>query len=208
MNGEAITELKSLLETTLYFLALLNPTSKILFLSTRCSAMSRSELHRIAWRATMFAFGILLLFCIFGNFLLLRIFRVELYALKLAGGLVLLFTGMTAVQKGVFFQHDANGLACGDISVVPLAAPLIAGPGTIAMTVSLSLQYGIFRTLLPLAAALLINAAGMLASRFISRLLASVGMIEPLIRLTGLLIMAIAMQVMLSGAAEWLQIAL
>lgn len=156
----------------------------------------------------MFAFGILLLFCVFGNFLLIRIFRVELYALKLAGGLILLFTGMTAVQKGVFFQHDANGLSCGDISVVPLAAPLIAGPGTIAMIVSLSLQYGIFRTLLPLAAALLINAIGMLASRFIAQLLTSVGMIEPLIRLTDLLIMAIAMQVMLSGAAEWLHVVL
>lgn len=31
MDGDAIAELKTLLETTLYFLALLNPTSKILF---------------------------------------------------------------------------------------------------------------------------------------------------------------------------------
>ena len=206
MNMLSQDELKTLFETTLYFLALLNPASKILFLSARQPALTNKELSHIAWRATMFAFGILLVFCICGNFLMVHVFRVELYALKLAGGLVLLLTGLNAVQKGIFYNQDANKIVSDDeLSVVPLAAPLIAGPGTIAITVSYSLEYGVGRTLLSLAIALLINTGCMLAAKAIARILDAMVMIGPLIRLTGLIIMAVAMQMMLSGASEWLQ---
>jgi len=199
-------ELKTLFETSLYFLALLNPASKVLFLSARKPALTDKELSRIAWRATFFAFSILLVFCICGNFLMAHVFRVELYALKLAGGLVLLLTGLNAVQKGIFFhQDDGKMISDDELSVVPLASPLIAGPGTIAATVSYSLEYGVGRTLLSLAIALLINTACMLSAKVIAKVLDAMLMIGPLIRLTGLIIMAVAMQMMLTGAAEWLQ---
>jgi len=137
---------------------------------------------------------------------MMHVFRVELYALKLAGGLVLLLTGLNAVQKGIFFNHEANKIVSDDeLSVVPLAAPLIAGPGTIAITVSYSLEYGVGRTLFSLAVALLINTGCMLASKAIAKILDAMLMIGPLIRLTGLIIMAVAMQMMLSGAGDWLK---
>lgn len=189
-----------LLENAIYFLALLNPASKIFFLTAREPVMTTQALRHVSWRATLFAFIILCGSCIGGNFLLAHVFKVQLYALQLSGGLVLLLSGLNAVQKGVFFHFDENHPVSDDeLSIVPLAAPLIAGPGTIAATISYSAEFGVLSTLLALIPALLINAWLMIAAQWIARLLEFLVFVGPMIRLTGLIVMAVAAQMMLSG---------
>ena len=188
------------LENALYFLALINPASKIFFLTAQQPTLSGGDLRRMSLRATFFAFIILLGCSLGGNLALESVFRVKLYALQISGGLILLFTGITAVQKGVFYHAGVKKHPSYDeISVVPLAAPLIAGPGTIAATISFSMQFGTVTTMLSLGAALLLNLALMLASRGISKALEFFVFVGPVIRLTGLIVMAVAMQMMLSG---------
>ena len=58
-----------------------------------------------------------------------------------------------------------------NITVVPLAAPLIAGPGTIAAAISFSSINGPAITLLCVSLALLVNLAIMLTSRGVGRFL-------------------------------------
>ena len=195
-----------IIENSLYFIALINPASKIFFLTAHRPQLSARDVRHISWRATMAAFFILLGCCLGGHFVLEKIFRVKLYALQLSGGLVLLFTGLAAVQKGVFY-HDTDQQkhpSYDELSIVPLAAPLIAGPGTIAATISFSMQYGTLSTLLALIPALLINLLLMLVSRGISRTLEFFAFAGPVIRLTGLIVMAVAMQMMLSGASGFI----
>lgn len=194
-------------ENSLYFIALINPASKIFFLTAQRPQLTAAEMRHISCRASLVAFLILLGCCLGGNFVLEHIFRVKLYALQLSGGLVLLFSGLAAVQKGVFY-HDSDQQkhpSYEELSVVPLAAPLIAGPGTIAATISFSMQYGTLLTLFSLLPALLLNLLLMLSSRYISRTLEFFAFAGPVIRLTGLIVMAVAMQMMLSGAGVFLK---
>ena len=196
----------AVIENALYFLALINPASKIFFLTAHRPALTTPELRHIARRATLFAYLILVGSGIGGKVILENVFRVELYALQLSGGLVLLFSGLAAVQKGVFYHaNDEKHPSHDELSVVPLAAPLIAGPGTIAATISFSIQFGFLSTLLALTPALLINLAAMYASRSISKILEFLVFVGPVIRLTGLVVMAMAMQMMLTGIGSFIK---
>ena len=199
-------EISSIIEISLYFLALINPASKVFFLTAHKPALSTPELRHIARRSSFFAFIILAGSAAGGKVILENIFKVELYALQLSGGLVLLFSGLAAVQKGKFYHEQENKAVSHDeLSVVPLAAPLIAGPGTIAATISFSVQHGFLTTLLALTPALLINLGAMYASRYISKMLEFLVFVGPVIRLTGLVVMAMAMQMMLTGIGSFVK---
>ena len=199
-------DISSIAENSLYFLALINPASKVFFLTAHQPALNTHDLRHIARRATFFAFIILVAGGAGGKVILENIFKVELYALQISGGLVLLFSGLAAVQKGMFYHdHDNKHMSIDELSVVPLAAPLIAGPGTIAATISFSIQFGFLPTLIALTPALLINLIAMYASRHISKMLEFFVFVGPVIRLTGLVVMAMAMQMMLTGVAAFIR---
>ena len=138
-----------------------------------------------------------------GQFLLVQVFQVKLYSLRAAGSVVLFLVGLSAVRNGRFYEESAM-LSVPDISIVPLAAPLIAGPGTITAAISYSSIYGFWTTVLCLMIALCINLGIMLASRRIGLILEKVNAIGPLVRITGLIVMSVAVQMMLTGMGEWL----
>lgn len=195
------------LENSLYFLALLNPASKIFFLASKRPAFSRMQLWKISLKSTLVAMSLLLIFCVVGQFLLEKVFKIDLYSLKVAGGVVLFIIGYTAMRKGVFYQNDHDGepeVAEDDISIVPLAAPLIAGPGTITAAISFSAQFGLASTISALGIAIFINFLLMLCSLWINRIFERLYITGPIVRITGLIVAAVAVQMIFNGAAEWL----
>ncbi|MCB1844843.1 MAG: MarC family protein, partial [Halioglobus sp.] len=90
--------------------------------------------RRIALRATLIATGILVFFALAGEFLLSTL-GISLAALRIAGGILLLLIGIEmvfAISSGATSttaeeKEEASGRQ--DITVFPLATPLIAGPG-------------------------------------------------------------------------------
>lgn len=192
---------REVLENLLYMLALLNPASKILFLASYEPKLTKKQNLELSWKSSLAAFLILALLAGVGDFLLRRIFRVELYSLQITGGLVVFLLGWTAIREGRFIQRQQNEMRENftDISLVPLAAPLIAGPGTIAAAIASTGQSGWGLTCLALSGAILINFILMLFAHSINTFLTKTHLIGPLIRLTGLIIAAVAMQMILSG---------
>lgn len=192
---------REVLENLLYMLALLNPASKILFLASYEPKLTKKQNLELSWKSSLAAFLILALLAGVGDFLLRRIFRVELYSLQITGGLVVFLLGWTAIREGRFIQKQQNEMRENftDISLVPLAAPLIAGPGTIAAAIASTGQSGWGLTCLALSGAILINFILMLFAHSINTFLTKTHLIGPLIRLTGLIIAAVAMQMILSG---------
>jgi multiple antibiotic resistance protein len=73
-----------ILKTTIYFLALINPASKILFLSTKTPPYTRQQIFSVSIRASAVALLILLVMATMGNFLLITVFHVEIYSLLVA----------------------------------------------------------------------------------------------------------------------------
>lgn len=193
---------KQALESTLYFLALINPASKIFLLSTMQPQYTWRELWAVSLRSSLVAFLILLILSASGTYLLVRVFHVEIYSLNVAGGIILFLIGLSAVTRGRFFEETAFSKVS-EISIVPLASPLIAGPGTITASIYFASFHGFSITMVCVSLALLINFLIMLSSLHIGHWLERVNATGPLVRITGLIVCAVATQMVFSGIAEW-----
>ena len=196
--------LTELTENSLYLLALLNPASKVMFLATWEPRLTRRQIWELSWKSSLAALIILTVLAGVGEVVLSKIFRVDLYSLKITGGLVLFMIGYVAVREGRFInknQHEQRQ-SFTDLSLVPLAAPLIAGPGTISASISGTAQFGITFMIFSLTAALFINFVIMLFSVGLNRVLERLHLLGPLIRLTGLIIAAVAIQMIIAGLRD------
>ena len=193
---------QAVLVTTLYFLALINPISKVSVLAVLSSEGERRTFARLAIESSLVAAGILLGSMVCGDLVLRSVFRVDLYSLRLAGGLVLCWVGFNALRKGVFFEQEMHA-RFEDIALVPLACPMIAGPATISAAITLHAQQGFLVPAAALLVALAVNHAVMLASRSISKLLGRSNLLGAVVRLTGLVVMTIGTQMALDGIGEW-----
>ncbi len=194
-----------ILEMSLYFLALINPASKVVLLSSAEPSYTWKELRTLTYKSTFTAFVILIILALAGSFILHTIFHVNVYSLKIAGGIVLFIVGLTAVRKGCFYEKNliGNGDASHlNISIVPLGAPLIAGPGTITAAIAISAESGIILSVIAIIFALVLNMLIMLASGWIGKLFNSIYAIGPLVRITGLIVAAVAVQMILTGLSE------
>ncbi|HSS65297.1 MAG TPA: NAAT family transporter, partial [Gammaproteobacteria bacterium] len=98
--------------------------------------------RNMALKGTLIAAGILLLFALLGDTLLSHL-GISLAALRTAGGILLLLIGIDMVfarsSGGVSTTADESAEAHlkEDISVFPLATPLIAGPGAMGAAILL-----------------------------------------------------------------------
>ncbi|MBD3391480.1 MAG: MarC family protein [Chitinivibrionales bacterium] len=193
-----------ILKDALYLLAIINPASKILFLSSIHPRRSARELLIASLQASVVAVAMLLLFSAAGYFILHTVFHVELYSLKVAGGIVLFTIGLRAIQEGRFFQVKAFK-KLSDISVVPLAAPMIAGPGTLTAAISFSSEHGLAPTATAIMVAVAVNFLVLLSSIRLGDQLEKVSALGPLVRITGLIVAAVAVQMVLAGIGEWLR---
>lgn len=191
-------------ENTFYLLALLNPASKVLFLAAYKPQLNARQNFELSWKSSLAALLILVILTFTGNLILEKIFHVSLYSLQITGGLIVFLIGLTAVRDGHFIQKKNNELQNNftEISLVPLAAPLIAGPGMIAAVIASGVEHGLWVTVWALTMAILINFIFMLFSNAINRFLSATHLLGPLIRLTGLIIAAVAMQMMISGVSS------
>lgn len=191
------------LANSLYFLALINPASKIFLLSSIDPPYSWRELCNVSLRCTCAALAILVVLACAGSLLLDNVFQVQVYSLKVAGGVILFLIGLGGVRKGEFYENPKLGGRT-DIAIVPMAAPLIAGPGTIAGAISFHAIHGAAPTIACLTAALGLNLVLMLCSGKIAWFLNKTHVMGPLIRITGLIVAAISVQMIFSGCELWL----
>src|SRR5206468_10941657 len=101
--------------------------------------LSEEQRKAIITRAVLISAGIILFFALVGHFLLDRL-GINIYAFTIAGGILLflvavdmLFGRPSGTRETQAEEEEA--MTREDISVFPLAIPMIAGPGTIATTI-------------------------------------------------------------------------
>lgn len=200
-------QVKIIIENALYFIALLNPASKVMFLSTYEPKLTKKQIFELSWKSSTAALLILITLATFGEIVLSKIFRVELYSLKITGGIVLFMIGLVAIREGHFVNKDEHQkqIDFTDLSLIPLATPLIAGPGIIAAGISTAAQYGVISVIISLFLGIFINFVIMLFSSGINRVLEKLHLLGPLIRLTGLIISGVAAQMIINGIKESLR---
>ena len=192
----------SLVNCTLYLLALINPVSKVVVLSVLSKRVGPRELRLLALYASLVGLGILLVFLYVGNFILVSVFHVQIYAFRIAGGVVLFLVGLKALNKGVFFEIEKDAKLA-EISIVPLASPMIAGPGAITAALTYSIEQPMGVATLAVVMAVGLNLLIMLLSGVAVRVTNRFNLMGGLIRITGLIVATIAVQMILDGYGAW-----
>lgn len=167
-----------------------------------------TAVHRraMAVRAVLVAAAILLVFALFGE-ALLRALGISLESFKIAGGIMLFLIALEMVfEKRTERREDRaekiKAEEVTDVSIFPMAMPMIAGPGSIASIMLLMSQNsGSGRSVVVLAALVVILAltlAALLASTALMRIVGA--KIEAVIsRLLGVLLGALAVQFVIDG---------
>lgn len=193
------------------FFAIMNPiANSVIFLSLTANLGLRST-RRVALRALRMAFGIVLVFALFGS-MLFELFGITLAALRIAGGILIVLVGFKMLH-GEHSQvshpftmtepkDDADEEArSGDIAITPLAIPVLAGPGTIATTMSYAPSGHWIQTGITIGMFLLICLITYFAFIFSGQILARIGRdgIAVITRLMGLILAAIGVQMLLMG---------
>lgn len=155
--------------------------------------MPQRARNRAAWQASALALGVIVAFAVVGQNLLSYL-NVDLPALQGAGGLLLI---LVALELLTGKSDDANAPATSNVALVPLGTPLLAGPGAIVATMLfVQRAHGIAQYAEIAAAIVLVMSLVLLTLRFsgvIVRILRPGG-IEVLSRIAGLLLAAIAVQ--------------
>lgn len=185
--------------------ALINPVQKVFVLTSLQGQLSHKELNYVALKSSLTALLILILFLSLGNIIFTYIFHIKLYAFRITCGMVLLYNGFNALHKGVMIQFDKN-VRIEDISAVPLAMPMIAGPGTITAAVTFPAQYGTFITIAAIVTAITFNYVIMFFSKPIGKILFKLNLMTSMIRILGLIIATIGVQMTCDGVIEFLKL--
>lgn len=184
-------------------LALVNPVQKIFVMLSLDSQLSERDRRYVALKSNLVAAIILLLFLALGNAIFTYVFNINLYAFRITCGFVLLYNGFIALQEGILIKIDQQ-TRLNDVSAVPIAMPMIAGPGTITAAVTLPNQDGTVVTIIAILAVIATNTFIMLHSRYLGGFLNRFNLMSPLIRILGLIIATIGVQMCFNGIKEFL----
>jgi multiple antibiotic resistance protein len=189
-------------------LIIVNPLGATLIYVSLTTNMDRSARDAVARDACRYAFLILLIVAVIGAWIL-QLFGITLEAFRIAGGILLFGIGMemvyaktsrtklTATEK--YESRDTD-----DISIMPLAIPMIAGPGAITTTIVLMNEA---TTMTPVAIGIVLIsiAISIVLTYYMMRnsdyILTRIGQREyrAVNRLMGMLLIAIAVQFVING---------
>jgi len=204
-----------MLETALVafttFFATIGPLDVTAMFAAMTPSDSAQARRAMAIRGTIIAAVILLAFALIGEELLQRL-GISLAALRVAGGILLLLIGIDMVfardsgSTSATPEEAREGANKTDISVFPLATPLIAGPGAMGAAILLMadaegdwlLQATVIAAML---AVLLLTLLGLLLANPVQRIFGVTGM-HVISRVFGVLLTALAVQFVFDGMAQ------
>lgn len=188
------------------FVIMAPPTAIPIFLSV-VGRKSREARNRAAWQAPLVSLAVITLFAIGGQ-AILNYLRIGIPALQGSGGLLLLLIALDLLRgkesDGPKGADDVN------VALVPLGTPLMAGPGAIAaVIVYVSQADGAASSYLAVGAAILsIHVIFFLVLRFSTVLIRVLGQggISLLTRISGLLLAAIAVQLIAEAIRGFIEV--
>ncbi len=203
--------LETIFNTFVVLFVVIDPIALVPMFIALTHGGSRAYQRKMAIKGTMIATGVLVLFVVVGN-AILHTLGIGLAAFRVAGGVLLFLLALEMVfvrQSGLRSTTPTERVEAEhreDISVFPLAIPLIAGPGSLT-TVLLMLANGrgdpvIIATVLSmLLLVLAITLITLLGAARIMRLVGETGA-NVVSRLLGVLLAALAVQFVFDGLKQ------
>ncbi len=203
--------LETAIVTFTTFFATIGPVDVAVIFAAMTKGSSAKQRQTMAIRGTLVAMAILVIFALMGE-TLLKTLGISLAALKFSGGILLLLIAIDMVfarssgGSSTTEEENLEGAGKEDISVFPLATPLIAGPGSMGaiMLLMANAQNHLKTQALVIASmisVLLVTLILLLLSNKVQKLLGITG-IHVISRVFGVILAALAVQFMFDGIAH------
>ncbi len=195
--------------------SIMNPIGTVPVFVSLTQSLEIKQRNKVAFGTSINVMFILFISFFLGEFIL-TFFGISLNSLKIAGGLIIAASGF-ALLKGEFNKHKGMKRKMvkieeetkSDISLTPLAIPMIAGPGTISMLITYNQEYTKNDEILYVVIAMILACGAIYltlkSSFFIVKLLGSQG-INALSRIIGFIIISIGVELISSSVIKLLKI--
>jgi multiple antibiotic resistance protein len=203
------------LSTFTTLLAIINPLAVLPVFLKLLEGQDKGAHRRVAWKACSYATLLLFFFLIFGA-LLLKIFEVPLSMVRIVGGIILMRIGFALFlpsRDAASIIPNAPTAQDDTVAFVPLAMPLIFGPGAIAtvlgMTSLVRHPFGEFPSLAAIVAAILLTMiTTYLILAYANAVIGYIGPhgIDAVTRIVGFFVAAIGVGLIFHGVMEAIQI--
>jgi multiple antibiotic resistance protein len=204
-------ELKFAIYCLTSLIAILNPFGAVpVFLSVTAD-QTREQQRRTVQTTTLAAFCIMFAFMVLGN-RILGVFGIGIPAFRAGGGILLLLMGISMLHGATSnVKHtkmeEEESLERDSVAVVPLAIPLLSGPGAISTIILLSDQATTWERTVIVFVCLLLSMVVVYLSfamaHHIQRLMGRTGLMV-FSRIMGLILVAVAVQFIADGLAALL----
>ena len=192
----------SLSEILVLFLVLMGPTKALIIYAGLTAQMDAAQKRSVAVRAVLIASFVTFLF-LWGGQAIISSIHVQIPALKMAGGLILLLFGLHLVLGSDHADDDSKGQ---DIAAFPLAMPLLASPQGIVILITFAAAFEAEgRSPLPLYAMLgvtmLVNLVFLLLGSRLLKFIPQAALVVAM-KVAGVLLTALAIQLILWGLGD------
>jgi multiple antibiotic resistance protein len=189
-----IPYLDELLKATIALLIVVDPAGLVPVVLGLTKGMNKEERRGTFRVAMLVAIVLLVVFAVAGQELLL-LFGITVYSFMIAGGILLLILAMQMIFRGGYVGPSTTS---DEVGVVPIAFPLLVGPGAITTTIVSLQRYGIVITLLSIV---IVMFVAWLVLRYVDKIDSLLGKrgAAVLSTLMAVFIAAIAVQFILTG---------
>lgn len=166
---------------------------------------TNSEKKALAIKVTFSVIVVTLILLFFGQHIF-SIFGLTLDAFRIGAGALLFLTAVGLV-KGSKDGRKANDTTINDLAVVPLAIPIIIGPGAIGILLVIGASFDTTSSLIigssAIVAAILVVGFMLYTSSFIEKFIGKQGLLV-ISKITGLFLAALSAQIVFTGIKNFL----
>lgn len=186
------------------FFTLINPLGTMPIFMTMTAELDQPHRVRTARKATVVAWATIILFAFSGQFLF-QFFGISVNSLRIVGGVIFFLMGMDMLQARlgkVKVNESEIKSYVNDISITPLAIPMICGPGAITNSIVMMEDADstgkVVVLILTITFVLALTYIILYSSSRLVKLLGETGN-NVMMRLMGLIVMVIAVEFFFSG---------
>lgn len=189
----------------------MNPFSTASVFLTMAIGNTDKEKRLMAQKATLVSAALLIVFAFLGRYIL-QFFSITIEAFMVAGGILVALAGFRMLNSGKKHfrnkQEELEAIEKDDISIIPLAIPMLAGPGSLTTAIVFMGRATDFTQYMIVIASILLVcfiAYILLAeSKYIQRALGAAGQ-QVIDKVLGLIVVVVGIQFIINGISGLLE---
>jgi multiple antibiotic resistance protein len=199
MSEQVVETATNLAKAIIVLFIIVDPFGNVPIFMSLTEKMTEAQKRKVFNTATLIGILLLLVFAFTGQEIFL-IFGISIYSFEVAGGILLLIISIKILISGSLHENIESPESIG---AVPIAIPLLVGPGAITTTI-LNLQA--FGTLVTIMSVLIVLFVTWIILRYVSSIYQFLGKTGAIViaQVMALLIAAIAIQYILVGISHFL----